>query len=66
MKERHVSGKFLWSVMFSPVLNSPLFAVAGNNGTRILDMRNINANRFFSMLFYNSYIKMHKNSIFLS
>ena len=33
----------LWSVMFSPV-NAFLIAMAGTEGTRILDIRNINAN----------------------
>ena len=33
----------LWSVMFSPV-NAFLIAVAGSEGTRILDIRSINSN----------------------
>ena len=38
--------------MFSPVLNSSLIAVAGSEGTRILDDRRIGTNcRFFPMLY---------------
>ena len=42
--------------MFSPVMDSSLIAVAGSHGARILDIRNIGANRFCSMFFCNLFV----------
>ena len=62
-KEKNVTCKHLWSAMFSPVMDSPLIAVAGSNGTRILDIRN-NRSRFCLIMFFCCIIciRMYKNS----
>ena len=48
MEQKNLSDSCLWSVMFSPMLNSSLIAVAGANGTEILDIRYTSENKFCS------------------